>query len=205
MSKIQVLDYYVPLASEAYASSKVLLELGQDHVLFYVAATTRELRVRAYGSNRTHVLMQGVAHCHGYAHDGMAYIYVALNAGGIRLLTYRYFGELSPASVAVAMGYNAVYLHAIRQGDRHLMIIDTGGKLMLLSAEDAAYLTRFQIQQVYSNLRDTVYRMSKPVIEIHPDNFKVRPTPSQVTIAVERLTLATQARDVGFFVVETIL
>ena len=204
VSKITATDCYIPLVSESNASSKVLLELEKDHVVFYVAEPTKELRVKSYGSDAVQVLMQGVRHCHGFSEGGVAYLYIALVSGEIRLLIYRHVGELDLSVTSIAMGYSANYLHIIKRGGSYLMAIDTGAKLLLITSSDP-YFTNMQVQQVYMNSRDRVYQMAKPVLEVHPDNLHPSPASSLVTIAVERVTLATKAKDVGFLVLEAFL
>lgn len=205
MSKIQSLDSYVPLVAETSARSKVLLELGGSHVIFYVSATTNELRARAYGTNQTYVLLQGVLHCHGVVSEDVAYIYAAMATGTIRLMTFRHFGEHDPYATAIALGYNAVYLHVIRQDGHYLMALDNGAKLMMLTADDPAFLTNFQSFQIYSNTRDPIYRMSKPVLGIHPEDYAAKPLPTKVTVGVERLTKASGVVETGFLVVDVVL
>ena len=204
MSKIEITDRCIPLATEAPASSKVLLELAQDHVIFYVAEPTKELRAQVYGEGTPQVLMQGVQHCHGFIHEGVGYLYTALVSGGIRLLVYRTPGEFAQPPTAIAMSYTASYVHVVHQHGCYFMTLDTGLKLFLLVSKDP-YFTNIQAQSIYANSRDLVYRMSKPVAMVHPDNYHAGPAPSLATIAVERLTKSTGATDVGFFVVEVVL
>lgn len=205
MSKITELDHYISLVAEASTRAKVLLSLDRDHVVFYVTGATKELRVRAYGSQQIYTLMQGVEHCHGFSKDGVAYVYVALSSGGLRLLTYRYFGELAFNTESIAMGYSASYLHVVNQGDKYLMVIDSGGKFHLLSSDDCTFTTHFQAQQIYSNLRDPLYSVAKPTIGIHPQDIQMRPTPSRVTIAFERTTIMSGSKFVGFLATEVVL
>ena len=205
MSKITDFDRYLPMVTEASAKAKVLLPLAGDHVVFYVTAATKELRVRAYGSKQVFTLMQGVEHCHGFVQDDVAFVYVATSAGSICLLPYRYFGEQLSTPQAIIMGYNAQYLHVITQGGKYLMVVDAGGRFHLLSSDDLTFASRFQSQQIYSNLRDVVYRVSNPTLGIHPQDIMARPIPSRVTIAFERETLTSGTRAVGFMVTEVVL
>jgi hypothetical protein len=205
VSKITTFDHYIPLVPEASAKAKVLLQLEQDHVIFYVTAATKELRVRAYGSTQTYTLMQGVEHCHGFVEDGIAYLYLAMTSGSIQLMTYRYFGEQARSVMGIILGYTASYLHVVAQSGGYLMVVDTGGKFNLFSATDPTFTAGFHTQQLYSNLRDPIYTVAKPVIGIHPQDLHVAPNPSRVTIAFERTSRASGAKVIGFLATEVVM
>lgn len=205
MSKITTFDHYIPLVPETNAKAKVFLQLDSDHVVFYVSATTKELRVRAYGSNQIFTLMQGVEHVHGFVEDGVAHVYVALVSGTIQMFTYRYFGEQARNVTGILPGYSASYLHVVNQGHRYLMATEGGERFRLFGAKDPTFASGLSVQQIYSNLRDPLYRVSKPVIAIHPFDWRVAPEPSRVTVSVERTTRISGTKSVGFFVTEVVL
>lgn len=205
MSKLTTFDHYVPLVPETNAKAKVFLQLDSDHVVFYVSAATKELRVRAYGSNQIYTLLQGVDHVHGFVEDGLAHVYVALVSGAIQMFTYRYFGEQARNVQSLLPGYSASYLHVVAQEHRYLMATEGGERFRLFGAKDPTFASGLSVQQIYSNLRDPLYRMAKPVIGIHPYDWKTSPDPSRVTIAMERTTRISGTKSVGFFVTEVVL
>lgn len=205
MSKITTFDHYIPLVPETNAKAKVFLQLDSDHVVFYVTAATKELRVRAYGSNQTLTLLQGVEHVHGFVEDGLAHVYVAMTSGAIQMFTYRYFGEQARNILGILPGYSAAYVHVVAQEKRYLMATEGGERFRLFGAKDPTFASGLSVQQIYSNLRDPIYRVAKPVIGIHPFDWKVAPEPTRVTVSVERTTRISGTKSVGFFVTEVVL
>lgn len=196
---------YIPLVVEATAGFKILLRLGDEHVVFYVASAVNELRARAYGSSQVFTLANGVRHVHGFEWQGVAYIYMVMVTGEVQLLRYRYFGDPTGDIVPIATGRKIIYLHTVAQAGKFFMATDDGGKLYLLMASDPEFLQGTKTLRLYSNSLDPAYYVSTPTVGLHPDDQHTYPIPSRVTVGIERLTRSSGLKEVGFFVVEVTL
>jgi hypothetical protein len=193
---------YNPLVVEATATSRVLLPLGSKAVVFYTTSATHELRVRAHGSDSIFTVLTDAKHAHGFIYNGVAHIYVATLAGTVKLVRYRFFGDPAPTVQDVEVGYRTIYLHAITQYDWFFLTFSDGGKLFLMAAKDPAFLQQPRRFRLYTNSLDPAHYVENPVLGIHPDDFRLKPAKTRMTVGVERLTLATGLREVGYFVFE---
>ena len=193
---------YNSLVAEASATSRVLLDLRGRAVVFYVTTATHELRVRSYGSEQVFTLLQDVAQAHGFTYAGKAYIYSVTTSGAVKMVTYQFFGDTAPVVKDIAVGYRAIYLHAACQRDQFFLAFSDGGRLYLLTAKDPAFLQEPRRYRLYSNSLDPLHYVEKPVLGIHPEDFRAKPAKSRMTVGVERLTLATGEREIGYFIFE---
>lgn len=196
---------YTPLVTEAQASSRVLLRLGDRAVLFYTTSSTYELRARAHESDRVYVLLQGVKFAHGLVLGGCAYIYAVLTTGEVRMIRYRYFGDPAPEVTPLITGGRTVFLHAASHYGWSFLTTSDGGRIHLLAAKDPAFTTSSTRTLLYSNTRDPLVYVDKPVAGIHPEDYHPAPRPSRITVGVQRTTLATGVQDVGYFLHEMVL
>lgn len=193
---------YNSLVVEAAATSRVLLPLGSKAVVFYTTAATHELRVRAYDTQQVYTLLQDAKHAHGFVYNGLAHVYVVTTQGTVKLVTYRYFGDPTPVVKDVEVGYRAIYIHAVTQYDWFFLTFSDGGKLFLMAAQDPEFLQQPRRFRLYSNSLDPAHYVEKPVLGIHPDDFRMKPAKTRATVGVERLTIETGEREVGYFVFE---
>lgn len=197
--------HYASLVTEAQASSRVLLDLKGQSVLFYTTTTTHELRARAYESDRIYTLMQGVKFAHGFVADGVACIYAVLVTGEVKLVSYRYFGDPAPLVTDLVLGGHVSYLHASSQHGWNFLTTSDGGRIYLLAAKDPAFSQKATRVLLYANSRDPLVYVDYPVAGVHPDDYHPGPRSSRITIGVQRTTLATGIQEVGYFLHEMVL
>lgn len=196
---------YTPLVVEAQATSRVLLRQGGKAVVFYTTAATHELRVRAHEFQRVYTLMQDVRFAHGFVLDDVAHIYVVTLQGDIKLVTYRFFGDPTPVVYEINHGNKAHTLHAIHQHGWFFLTASDGGQIYIIQARDAKFSLGVQRTVLYSNALDPMFYVDKPVVGLHPDDYKPGPLVSRLTVGVERMRISTGAREVGYFIHETTL